>query len=375
MNAMLDAISNPGHHAILFGDRGVGKTSLSNVLSGYISSKAAHFVANRVNCEPNDTFSSLWRKMLRSIEITEFKPGVGFTAKEIETRRSAIEGMPRLIAADDVKRVVDDISRGLILVLIFDEFDRIRNEVVRTQMADTIKMLSDFRVQATVVLIGVADSVDQLIAEHQSVERALIQIPMPRMSAGEVAEILSRGLSKAGMTAVGNVESDIKSFSQGLPYVAHLLSLHSARAALRKKSLVIDSSHVAEALKGALDQWQQSIRSSYYEATKSPQPGHMYREVLLACAVAPIDEFGFFAAADVREPLRAITGNKKLAISSFSKHLRELSAGGRGQILQCVGEARRFRYRFTGPLMRPYITMRSFADGVAGSELLSKLED
>ena len=40
----------------------------------------------------------------------------------------------------------------------------------------------DAKVPATVVLIGVADSVGELIREHGSVERALVQIQMPRMS-------------------------------------------------------------------------------------------------------------------------------------------------------------------------------------------------
>ena len=63
-------------------------------------------------------------------------------------------------------------------------------------MADTIKTLSDFSIPATVVLIGVADSVDELIGQHQSIERAIIQIPMPRMSKEEIEQIAINGLER-----------------------------------------------------------------------------------------------------------------------------------------------------------------------------------
>ncbi|MDE0209154.1 MAG: hypothetical protein OXJ64_04655, partial [Boseongicola sp.] len=76
-----------------------------------------------------------------------------------------------------------------LLIVIIDEFDRLSRKVAG-QMADTIKMLSDYAVPATLVLVGVADTVSDLIQEHTSVERALIQIPMPRMSTEEIRAII-----------------------------------------------------------------------------------------------------------------------------------------------------------------------------------------
>jgi hypothetical protein len=45
----------------------------------------------------------------------------------------------------------------------------------------TIKTLSDnaSSIKTTLILVGVADSVDELIGEHQSIERAIKQVPMP----------------------------------------------------------------------------------------------------------------------------------------------------------------------------------------------------
>ena len=131
----------------------------------------------------------------------------------------------------------------------------------------TIKSLSDFSVPATVILIGVADSVDQLIDEHPSVERPLVQVPMPRMSIDECKQIVVNGLPRISMTIDEAGLDQIASISQGLPYITHLLSLHSAREALHAKRLHIEKADVDAGIKKALDQWQQSITRAYYDAT------------------------------------------------------------------------------------------------------------
>ena len=63
------------------------------------------------------------------------------------------------------------------LVIVFDEFDRLTDKKITTTMADTIKTLSDYSVPSTILLIGVADSVDGLVEGHQSIERALCADP------------------------------------------------------------------------------------------------------------------------------------------------------------------------------------------------------
>lgn len=368
IDALLDAISQRGYHAILFGERGVGKTSLSNVLSALVSErKNSRFLLPRINCDASDTYTSLWRKQFNDIIITETRMGIGFTADHIEVGRRLVDSLPEEITPDDVRRTLEQLAKGLILVPVFDEFDRVQRGYVTTLMADTIKMLSDYSVDATVVLIGVADSVDGLIGGHESIERALIQIPMPRMSSAETAQIVSNGLNRLKMSIGPAALEEISALSQGLPYITHLLALHSTRAAIERDSTAVFPADIDHGIKAALGQWQQSVKSAYYNATKSPQPGHIYREVLLACALATTDDMGYFAAADVREPLRKITG-RDYDIPNFARHLKELSQAGRGEMLKRTGEARRLRYRFESPLLRPYIIMRGFADSMLSKD-------
>ena len=84
---------------------------------------------------------------------------MGFNADQIEFNKTADDHLPETITPDHVRRTLAQLAKGLILVPVFDEFDRIRDGHVCTLMADTIKTLSDYAIPATVVIIGVADSV------------------------------------------------------------------------------------------------------------------------------------------------------------------------------------------------------------------------
>ena len=94
---------------------------------------------------------------------------------------------------------------------------------------------------------------------------------------------------------------------------------------------------------------QESVVSAYHRATFSTRET-LYRQVLLACALAPGDDLGYFASGDVRRPLSAIMG-RPYDIPAFSQHLNELSEGSRGPVLQKAGTSRKFRFRFINPLL------------------------
>lgn len=373
LGKIIDAIAQRGYHAVLYGERGVGKTSLANIASAFLTERAHPYVIPRVNCDSSDTFSSLWKRAFKDIVLSRTQPGLGFTSSDQEVAERYADRMPETISPDEVRRAIEELSRNATFLFVFDEFDRLSNKATAVLMADTIKALSDFGVSGSVLIIGVASSVGELIAGHQSVERALIQIQMPRMSPEEIKEIIQKGMGRLGTHADREALAQLSSLSQGLPYITHLLALHSTRAAFRNSSVTIIADHVHEGIRTALDQWQETIKRSYYEATKSAQPGNIYKKVLLGCALAEIDDLGYFTAASVRTPLRLLSG-KSYDIPNFARHLKEFSEPIRGQILERVGAARRLRYRFVNPIMKPYVVIRGFADDLLDRELMLRIE-
>lgn len=365
---ILDVINQKGQHAILYGERGVGKTSLANVLSSFWG-LANRIVATRINCDATDDYNSAWRKVFDQIALTSEQPGLGFTREPRFKVASAADLLgPSPATPASVRSALTKLATQALPILIIDEFDRLGQEP-RRAFADTIKTLSDSAVNATIILVGVADSVEQLIHEHQSVERALVQIRMPRMSKAEIGAIIANGAARLKMSFSSVAGGRIAKLSQGLPHYTHLLALHACRAALDKQSMTVDTDAVKTAINKAISGAQQSIRTAYEYAVRSPRKDNLFSDVLLACAMAETNELGYFAAQDVRPPLQDITG-RRYEIPSFAQHLNEFCDSKRGPILHKDGTRRLFRYRFINPLLQPFVVMRGVdADRIKESAL------
>jgi len=373
ISKIINAITQKGFHAILYGERGVGKTSLSIILEAMLknSQNPLPFYFLRANCDGSDNYSSIWKKVFENITINEATNSIGYIQNENIKHVSFLEKLPSEITPNIVKNALSAISQSQHSVIVFDEFDRINDEdrKIKKLIADTIKLLSDSGINSTILLIGVADSVDELIEDHNSIERALMQIPMPRMSSNEIKEIVENGLKRLSMEIDDEPKGQIISLSQGLPYITHLISLHSAQNALNNQRFKILTTDIEKGVEDAIEQSNQSLKSSYYKATKSQQPDNIFREVFLACALAETDEMDCFTAASIRKPLQIITG-KQYEISSFARHLKKFTEEERGAVITKTGQERKSRYRFSSPILKPFAIMNGFRDKILDKEKL-----
>jgi hypothetical protein len=69
VRAVVDAINQPGRHAILFGGRGVGKTSLGKILRTKLTTiEPVPIISTLITCDSSDDYSSIWNKVVSEIE-------------------------------------------------------------------------------------------------------------------------------------------------------------------------------------------------------------------------------------------------------------------------------------------------------------------
>lgn len=203
-------------------------------------------------------------------------------------------------------------------------------------------------------------------------ERALVQVRMPRMSEYETQQIINTGLVVLGMSITGEALQRIVVLSQGLPHYTHLIGLYAARAALDQQSLEITDEVVGQAIEKAVDAAQQSISNAWHQAVRSLRKDNLFADVLLSCALAETDQQNTFAAQDVRGPMREITA-RSYDIASFAQHLSEFCDVKRGPILHRTGTTRKYRYRFVNPLMQPFVIMQGFRAVKINRGMLSKM--
>jgi len=360
---VFNAILQAGQHVILFGERGVGKTSLAKVISeialGVVQFKLLD--SGTINCDSTDTFSILWHKIFKELTLAIESSQMGFGDHPPETSSLHLDALlPADVTPDSIRYILTHYLKERSIIII-DEFDRITDTPCKTLLADTIKNLSDHVVNTTIILVGVGDSIDDLFAEHKSIERCLVQIPMPRMSIDELEQILNKGLGKSDMSITDQARRLIAKMSHGLPHFTHLLGLHSANAAIDRDSNEVNVEDVWSANESIV-QKPHHLLKTYHKAVTSPQTANLYSKVLLACALTPTDDLGYFSASDVVKPISAIMG-KSYQVPNFARHLSEFCSEGRGPILQKTGPPRKLRYRFTDPMMQPFVIIHGYASG------------
>jgi len=346
LRRMIDDIYQEGQHAVLYGERGIGKSSLANILKDKIFSKVARFKVIKRSCTAEHDFKLIWQHLFSEYQY---------------------EGIPApdWIAGHhnpfDIYQLIDATAVDVRPIFIIDEFDRISDEKTKLMMADTIKYLSDYASKATIILVGVAKNVSQLIANHQSIGRNLDQIPILRMVPGELEQILLKRFILLNMNAEGHVKQKIIALSQGLPGYTHRIGREAALNAIRRRTQTISEFDLGEALKHVISGADEVMSKAYADAIRSTKPQNKYKEVLLACAMAQTDDRGYFSASSVKKPLTSILSEPR-EIPSFARHLNEFCDESRGPVLVKDGRPKSYQYQFYEPLLRPYVVIRGIAD-------------
>ncbi len=210
--------------------------------------------------------------------------------------------------------------------------------------------------EATLVVVGSSDSAETLVPAGVPFAPFVV----PPMTTAELSEIVDRGLRRAEMTIDADAKTLIAALSHGQPRYTHLLAQYAASDALvRGRSAHIARGNVQAAMTRFLEETPK-MRAAWQQATKSPRV-NLFGKVLLACALAPKHELGWFMATGVADGLRKITG-KEYDVWRFGRHLQEFSET-RGPILQRAGEIQRSFYRFANPAMEAYVVMKAAAEG------------
>jgi Cdc6-like AAA superfamily ATPase len=377
LTTIVDAVNQPGLHVVIYGERGVGKTSLANVLSATIrvlGNNEERLIVKTVTTT-GDSFSSIWAKLFRDLSLVDNRPVIGLRPAT-KGRVPLLEayGLTEPVSVDDVRRVLTNLEGS---VMVIDEFDRAGQDASK-ETTDLIKTLSDFGIDSTVVLVGVSDTIDKLVSDHASIVRAITQVFLPRMAPDELKDIITNAedaLSVKFSEEAANLTAHI---CQGLPHYAHLIGLNAVRvAAIKNYSRRIERADVFMALEEATKQAEQSTREKHTKATHSSHKDALYREVLLACAIAAAqsnDSLGYFNPATVVEPLHILL-QRYVEIATFNTHLSEFCQEKRGPILERVGQPRAYRYRFHDPMVVPFVFMDAVIKGTVSEEQLAAMLD
>lgn len=358
---MMGAVRDPAKHILLYGERGLGKTSLSNTFWQSSNTLRNPILAARVQANPSDDFSSLWSRALAEFQEV--------TLRHNATIRSDFER----VTPDIVRREFKKLSPRLQFIMIIDEFDLMREQVARELTANLLKSLHDHAINVTVLLIGVADNVHELIINHQSLRRVLSLIKLERMSVFDLNKILDSRLQSTPLKLSDDARSEIVMLSCGLPYYVQILGQSASQNSARHQHALIEIEDVDAAIENFILESGQSFAEDYQRATGIRQAHNISHEILLASALAHADTGGFFKPFEVKKALNLIVPGNNYHDIRIHRYLFQFISDRRGRILIRDGAKGDYRYRFADALMQPFIIMRAIKDTMIDEKLRHRL--
>lgn len=383
LQALATALQSQGVQIVIYGNRGVGKSSLALQLE--LLALGSQEVAERLRAAPDepldfltiyfrcdDSIRSVPQLLLRLLSDDEAlaawvpfrvvqKEGAeelggkldvkvlslsGSSANSITSKIEELDTDVVSVFQNVLTHVIDSgVARDGVL-LIVDEFDRVQD---RAGMASLLKVLAPRGVKFA--LVGVATNVQELILDHESVARQLADgtVEVPPMPEAEMQEIFDR--AEAFLDTRYSFDDEarawITAISRGHPFYVHLVGKHALLKAIDRGETEVSESIAREALGDIALKGSAPVQETLYKTAI----GHSYvREVVLK-AFAGVEDYEIHTTelyARLAKDLNVDPG----AISVYVGHLASPKYGA-------VLEKTRDRYyRFTDSLFKAYAAAR-----------------
>lgn len=245
LETCLDALIEPGAHLLIYGARGIGKTTLANVVISEIENISSPVV--RYVCSRGDTYRDIFGAYLfytgdhvesrdsTSKEVVDTSVGAKLPLIRGNTKKI------RTIESSHTPHWENELRPNSLVtrymkgpgIFIVDEFDRVRDTETLTYFSDTLKQLSDLSPEFHFVVLGVADSAQELIGSHRSLNRGPKSVEVGPMAEDSLYQILMKGFSRLGIRSSSALQRYIVTASSGFPFVVHLLGSEVAKETLR----------------------------------------------------------------------------------------------------------------------------------------------
>lgn len=365
LKAISRALSSPGKHIFIYGDRGVGKTSLART-AVQIHSPTAELIP-LIACEHHSDFFQLIDSMRRQViaQRQEQQPAVSLlepsahvnTGLALPTMRSINDAVEILRAA-----VSPD---GPPAVVIVDEFDQLADDSDKKSFADLIKQLSDQAVNLRLILCGIGRSLEELIGVHLSTDRYLATVPLEQIPHDARWRILGTACAAFGVSIDRDSMIRIGQISDGFPYYVHLIGekvfweMMDDPQPVSAMSLV----HYQKGINSAIEESQTSLRQAYELATRKHGNSEDYEEVLWSVADGTLlqRQMTTIYEQSYLDIMGQRAGRSPLAKEPFYQRMNKLKQPNHGCVI--IGN-RQGWYGFRENVVRGYVRLRAERAGV-----------
>lgn len=360
---LVSVINSPGQHILVYGDRGVGKTSLAKTTCNMLLHKIQRGHLFEKRCDSSDTFSTLFLEPLSEVGIDlslkeqtltqnsggGAKVNIGIAKADLSSKHETKLTSVSTINPDSPSWVAKQL-RTLKGICLIDEADAIVCEVEKKKIAELVKLLSDYNSPFKLVIVGIAETGEELTAGHPSVERCLKEVQLSRMSDDDLKKIILNGFKKVNLVVDDEVVTKIVDISAGFPHFTHLICLKSAERALVTKNRHITKQVLTIGLEESVKDSEGALKRMYESTLRILNTPQEYKLLLLAAAYCKVPEF---RSGELRDEL-----NSRFGVEVDSKALsRRLTNLTKGESTTILSKPARGCFQFTDPRMPSFLKM------------------
>ncbi len=360
IHSVLGTVAEAGQHALIYGDRSIGKSSLANVCGALVTVTNPSLKLIRVACDKVSTFQSVFERILERLDFsldrqetsqsveTELDVEGNLLALKSGAKRRTESGVTRTREKVEITPArAAEILQSRKCLIIIDEFDKIETLAEKHLFADLIKHCSDDCDNVTILLTGISDTATDLVGAHQSIPRCLKQIKLNKMDASEIRTLLVDRARATGLTFEDDALRSIVNLADGYPYYAHLLGSKCCESAILRDGTRVSDRDLQLGIAGAAKDSDESLRSQYLRAVRSSSLTKPSVDLLL-----------FAAAQCPREFTLEMLQNKltELGVSVVSPRLStqliRLTTDDKGKLIKARGHG---YFAFDDALMVPFV--------------------
>ncbi len=280
---LIMALEAPGRHAFIYGDRGVGKSSLAQTVATLVqSSDNAPIITS---CDSKSTMLGVIQTVIAQAEqsirdeskessislklpMFEYKTNTTRNVQytQVNDMHSAVTALCQLSQSHSDKPVV-----------VIDEFDTISSLEEREQFSTLLKHLGDRKAKVKLIFTGIGESLNDLLCGHVSSARQLHQEKLCVLPWDGRYDIIENAFETFNIKLPDDIQYKIAGLSDGFPSYVHLICEKILVECYRPDELIdtVDFPLFLRALNEAVRSVVETLRHDYDKATLG-KPEHFY---------------------------------------------------------------------------------------------------
>jgi hypothetical protein len=372
------AFSSPGRQVFIYGDRGVGKTSLAQT-AAYLHTGVEN-PPIYVMCGRTNNFGQTIQAIANAVVPVEQRlekaasggsfnfslpGGFGGIGVSDGTKPSLNIGPPQsLNEALDIVRYVAA-KRKNTTIIVIDEMERIESNAEREKFAEFIRNIPELNCDVRFLFCGIMHDVTELLQSHVSAGRILETIELKRLNYSDLWKILTVVAEKLNLEIQGEALIRIGQVSDGFPHYVHLIGECLFWGMFDDPNEVKRSGpeHYRTAITGALQRTEAALQAGYEKATRKTRNTADYEEALWALADSTSDkrQIGDIYDQSYKWIMLKRIGRNMLSREQLNQRYLAMRKDSHSRIVAGFGSG---WFAFRENIMRGYVRLRAEAQGI-----------